>query len=115
MSTLGWVDTCWDWLVDTVKFEKYGNTDSFWGLKEEKRFPIFEEDLRSIITGYELIKVRQSVRSTGAPPPMRIEVASTEISKLQEHVLLDLNSFAKARDRTRRPRGSENAVMSDFV
>ena len=46
---MGWI-RAGDWLDDIVKFEKYGNTDSFWGLKEEKRFPIFEEDLRSIIT-----------------------------------------------------------------
>jgi hypothetical protein len=96
---MGWL-RAGDWLVDTVKFEKYGNTDSFW---------------RSIITGYELIWVRQSGRNTGTPPPIRIEVASTEISELQERVLFDLNSSAKARDRPRRPRASENAVMSDSV
>ena len=98
---MGWI-RAGDWLIDVVKFEKYGNSDSFWGLKEEKRFPIFEEDLRSVITEYETVKTRQSGRSTGAPPPMRVEVAGAEISKLQERVLFDLNSVAKARDRPRK-------------
>ena len=29
---IGWI-RAGDWLVDTVKFEKYSNTDSFWGVK----------------------------------------------------------------------------------
>ena len=98
---MGWV-RAGDWLIDTIKFEKYSNTDSFWCLKEDKRFPIFEEDLRSIIKGYEVVKVRQSGRNIGAPPPMRVEVAGAEISKLQERVLFDLNSSTKKRDRPRR-------------
>jgi len=56
---MGWV-RAGDWVIDTVKFEKYGNNSEFWSLQSEKRFPIFEEDLRSIITGYETIEVRQS-------------------------------------------------------
>ena len=106
---MGWI-RAGDWLIDVVKFEKYSNTESFWCLKEEKRFPIFEEDLRSVITGYEVVKTRQSGRSTGAPPPMRVEVAGAEISKLQERVLFDLNSIAKEKDRPRRPSGMKPAV-----
>jgi hypothetical protein len=63
--------------------------------------------LRSIITGYEVVATRQSRRSTGAPPPMRIELAGGKISTLQERVLFDLNSATKARDR---PRAREGAA-----
>ena len=102
---MGWI-RAGDWLIDTVKFERYGNTESFWRLQEDKRFLIFEEDLRSKVTAYEVVTVRQSTRSTGPPPPMRIEVAAQEIGKLQERVLCDLNSATKARDRPRRGRAS---------
>jgi hypothetical protein len=40
--------------------------------------------------------------SAGAPPPLRIEVAGGELSKLQERVLFDLNSVVKARDRRKK-------------
>ena len=50
------------------------------------RFPVFQEDLRTKIVGYEVVEVRQSSRQTGAPPPMRIEVADAEIMLLKERV-----------------------------
>ena len=80
-----------DMLIDTVKFEKYDNTDAFYALQEQKRFPVFEEDLRPNVVGYEAVEVRQSSRQTGAPAPMRIEVADAEISLLKERVMYDLN------------------------
>ena len=101
---MGWV-RAGDWVIDTVKFEQYGNNSEFWSLQSEKRFPIFEEDLRSIITGYEAIKVRQSTRVIGAPPPLRIEVTTAEMNTLKERVLLDLTSVANDGDKARgRPR-----------
>ena len=103
---MGWIREG-DMLIDTVKFEKYGNTDSFYILKEHKRFPVFEEDLRTAIDGYEVVEVRQSARQTGAPAPMRIEVADTEIDLLKERVMYDLNSVEKAKDRPRRRRSND--------
>jgi len=98
---MGWI-RAGDWLIDTVKLEKYGNTDSFYALQEQKRFPVFQEDLRTKIVGYEVVEVRQSSRQTGAPPPMRIEVADAEIMLLKERVMYDLNSVTKARSRPRK-------------
>ena len=110
---MGWV-RAGDWVVDTVKFEKYGNGEAFWSLQHKKRFPIFEEDLRSIITGYEDIESRKSVRITGAPAPLRIEVTEAELNTLKERVLLDLTSVNnegdKARGRPRRGNGASKAA-----
>ena len=94
-------------LAEQHVVEKYGNTDSFYILKEHKRFPVFEEDLRTAIDGYEVVEVRQSARQTGAPAPMRIEVADAEIDLLKERVMYDLNSVDKAKDRPRRRRSND--------
>ena len=37
---MGWM-RAGDWVIDTIKYEKYGNSDTFW-LLTEKRFPIFQ-------------------------------------------------------------------------
>ena len=68
---------------------------------------VFEEDLRTAIDGYEVVEVRQSARQTGAPAPMRIEVADAEIDLLKERVMYDLNSVEKAKDRPRRRRSND--------
>ena len=72
------------------------------GTRDHKGFPVFQEDLRTKIVGYEVVEVRQSSRQTGAPPPMRIEVADAEIMLLKERVMYDLNSVTKARSRPRK-------------
>ena len=95
---MGWI-RAGDMLIDTIKFDRYGASDAFWTLNEQKRFPIFEEDLRTIIVGYETLEVRQSARTSGPPPPMRMEVAGAEVVKLQQRVIFDLNSTIKKRDR----------------
>jgi hypothetical protein len=98
---MGWIRAR-KMLIDAVKFEKYGNTDAFYALQEQKRFSVFEEDLRTNVVGYEAVEVRQSSRQTGAPAPMRIEVADAEISLLKERVMYDLNSIVKVRSRPRK-------------
>ena len=100
---MGWIRSG-DWLIDTVKFEKYGGYESseFWVLKEEKRFPIFQEDLRTVMTGYETIEVRKSTRKPGAPAPMRIEVATTEIKDLEDRAMVDVSTKPKERNRKRK-------------
>jgi hypothetical protein len=106
---MGWV-RAGDWVVDTVKFEKYGNGEAFWSLQHAKRFPIFEEDLRSIITGYEDIEIRKSARITGAPASLRIEVTEAELNTVKERVLLDLTSVNNEGDKARgRPRRGGDA------
>jgi hypothetical protein len=98
---MGWVRSG-DWVIDTVKFEKCGGSDEFWVVKEEKRFPIFQEDLRTIITGYQIIEVRQSTRKVAAPQPMRMEVASAEIRDLEERAVVVLSTKPKERERERK-------------
>lgn len=94
---MGWM-RAGDRVVDTIKFEKYGSSDCFWSLSE-KRFPIFEEDLRSIIKGHKAVEVRQSSRSQPGPAIERIEMERAEVDNLEERVLMNLNSKHKARDR----------------
>ena len=55
---MGWV-RAGDLVIDTMKFEKYGNSATFWSLTE-KKFPVFEEDVRSIVTEHGIIEVRKS-------------------------------------------------------
>ena len=93
---MGWMREG-DRVVDTIKFEKYGNSDSFWVLTE-KRFPVFEEDLRSIVEQCKPVEVRQSSRLTTAPT-QRIEVEREEIDNLEERVLMCLNKAVKKRER----------------
>ena len=111
---MGWV-RAGDWVIDTVKLEKYGNISEFWSLQSEKRLPIFEEGLRSIVTGYQTIEVRQSTRVVGVPPQLRIGVTTAEMNTLKERVLLDLTSVAndggKARGRLGRGTASKNAEI----
>ena len=52
-------------------------------------------------------KLGQSARQTGAPAPMRIEVADAEIDLLKERVMHDLNSVEKAKDQPRRRRAND--------
>jgi hypothetical protein len=93
---MGWMRKG-DRVVDTIKFEKYGNSDSFWVLTE-KRFPVFEEDLRSVVEQCKPVEVRQSSRLTTAPT-QRIEVEREEIDNLEERVLMCLNKAVKERGR----------------
>lgn len=96
---MGWV-RAGDWIIVAIKFEKYGGSDVFW-LRTEKRFPVFQEDLRSIITKCHPIAVRQSQRVQSAPT-QRIEVEAGEISNLQERVMMDTNNvLCKPRGRPR--------------
>ena len=101
---MGWV-RAGDWVVDTIKYEKYGGSDAFW-LLTEKRFPIFQEDLRTIITAFEPVAVRQSQRVQSAPT-QRIEVQSQEIILLEERVMVAANQGVKPRGRPRKQRVSE--------
>jgi hypothetical protein len=100
---MGWV-RAGDMIIDTIKFERYGGTDLFWTLTD-KKFPIFEEDLRSIITEYEAIEVRKSKRQT-AQQTKRIEVEPKEIQNLEVRVMADLNSESKRSERPRRQASS---------
>ena len=88
-------------LINTVKFERYSSGDIVWTLQEHKQFPIFEEDLRSIIGCYETVLVRQSNRVTGAQPPERIEMIDTkrEIVALEQLCMHSVNSEVKRRER----------------
>ena len=94
---MGWM-RAGDRVVDCIKYEKYGGSDCFWSLTE-KRFPIFEEDLRSIITKQKAVEVRQSRRVQAGPVAERIELERVEIDNLEERVLSNLNPKPKARDR----------------
>jgi hypothetical protein len=95
---MGWV-RAGDRLIDTIKFERYGDGHSFWSLTE-KRFPIFEEDLRSILVGFNTVEIRQSRRVQSAPIK-RIEVEKPEICKLEERLMMGLNSEPKKQSRPR--------------
>ena len=87
--------------MNTMKFERYSTGDIFWTLQEHKQFPIFEEDLRTIIGCYETVPVRQSSRVTGAPPPQRIEMIDKkrEITTLEGLCMHNVNSEVKRRER----------------
>ena len=95
---MGWV-RAGDWVLDTIKYEKYGGSDAFWVLTE-KRFPVFQEDLRTIVTNCEPVAVRQSHRVQTAPT-QRIEIQKSEITLLEERVMVNANPKPKAKDRPR--------------
>jgi hypothetical protein len=88
-----------DRLIDTTKFERYGDGYSFWSLTE-KLFPIFEEDMRSILTEFKPVDVRQSKR-VQLSLIKRIEIEKPEISNLEERVMMCLNSEPKKQARPR--------------
>ena len=96
---MGWVRPG-DRVVSVSKFEKYGGSDQLWSLTD-KQFPIFEEDLRSIVTECVPVVVRQSKRVQAANS-QRIEVSRGEISSLEERVMMNLNPASKGRERPRR-------------
>ena len=96
---MGWM-RAGDRVIDCIKYERYGCGDKFW-CETKKTFPIFEEDLRSIITGWKEVEVRKSSRNSGAPKLMRIEVGSAEIEVLEERVMAALNTEPKSRTRQR--------------
>jgi hypothetical protein len=83
----------------TVKFEKSGGSDTFWSLTE-KKFLVFEEDVRSIVSEYDIIEVRKSTRVSAFTIPLRkrIEIKSIEIDNLEERVMSALNKAPKAID-----------------
>ena len=70
----------------------------------EKKFPVFEEDVRSIVTEHDIIEVRKSNRVSASTIPIRkrIEVKTVEIDNLEERVMSALNKAPKAHDRPRR-------------
>ena len=95
---MGWM-RAGDWVIDTIKYEKYGSSDTFW-LLTEKRFPIFQEDLRSIVTQCKPVAVRQSNRVQSAPT-QRIELEKQEITLLEDRCMVSANKECKPRDRAR--------------
>ena len=97
---MGWV-RAGDWVIDTIKYEKYGSSasDTFW-LLTEKRFPIFQEDLRSIVTQCKPVAVRQSNR-VQSEPTQRIELEEQEITLLEDRCMVSANKESKPRDRAR--------------
>ena len=50
----------------------------------------------------ETIEVRKSTRKPGAPAPMRIEVATTEIKDLEDRATVDVSTKPKERNRKRK-------------
>jgi hypothetical protein len=98
-TRMGWV-RAGDKVIDTIKYEKYGGSDSFWSLTE-KRFPIFEEDLRTILANCKTVVVRQSSRVQTAPT-QRIEADKEEINQLEARVMVGLVIEPKKQDRPKR-------------
>ena len=96
---MGWV-RAGDKVIDTIKYEKYGGSDSFWSLTE-KRFPIFEEDLRTILTNCKTVAVRQSSRVLTAPT-QRSKADKEEINQLEARVMMGLVAEPKKQDRPKR-------------